>query len=1196
MRTLNLGVAIAGALLVLGVTSAGCVADRPARNGVFNENQYVRKDFLIQGVDANGAATNQGDPGWLMRATVTETSTPNLLGSAIGIFGGLQAEVDLVRFRVTQDKLQMLNMVQLSNPIDTGATAPGVPGNNGTTAAPNTVSTTEEVVNAWPVTNVDLKYQVNLDGETTNFYQENQELDWQVRQWVKLQFDKNDFSDLAPMGFQANDLIAQCADVANASATLVTDSFVIDGADDTDISNDYMEFTVQVSLPMKFTDQTCLTAYGPMLQNSLLVNHTAVTVNLKYSFERAVATPKYVPWILAEKDKIHTKYGPFLFTTFNRDNDTGLIAANQYVGRFDPTKPIVWYFDRSIPENYKSIFRNKGNAADPTTIQGATNALLAKAHAVEPTTTAQLQFLEYNDGGIVRNYGDIRYNFLRWASDQDLQDSFAGVTMPGFDPRNGEIVNEGIEFNDFAVLNYYNTRIDSFLTSVGAGLSDPIPSGSCTPGQTLPVVTLDEINTRNATDTLFTKMQQYLQLNSTDPNNNHLGPSDFAATANETDPDFLNAYLALAPYELFADPAMNLFVTPEGQQGVFGPAAVWQDLQQETTFQQNAALINAGKTPYVAAEGTPGVAAAAEFMNTMRAATNAHLKLPQVLAFNQRNVHMDAPGSFSLETVMEQDSRQCVNGQWESAAQWEQHIIDTYWQQVLWHEFGHSMGLEHNFMGNVDQYNFTPQTSANGTILTDSAGHNLYNMYSSSIMEYSASPARLAWTQGWGAYDVAAITWIYANNGVNTASASATKAAPLTTRSGQVDATYPYNDPYGFCPATGYCPTTSTINERQFLRCDENHLTYSPLCRQGDLGVTPSEIMANEINNYEWTYQWRNFRNYLKVWNESAYANSVAGIFTDNRRFLSQWAFDWSPGDLEAELYRIGITPPASAPSAVDYYSQLTNKFFVEMSKTNQMIVAFDEAVIQESAGERPYATVYDDFFGDETQQGIILDKFFAMQGFVGLWESNNYDQNQAGSFISSWGDFDYYAGSAYQSVAETALSAMIGSQYDAYTYFIPTAVALFAQDSHSPSYIAGGGRIAIKDWIGGWTFNREQDFVDYFKNIAVESEVCTDFSSCTYDVTDPQAVPKAEDTQIFTGPDGLNYIYMYMPDRNQWVLARQDRNIVMWRLIEQYNLDLIGNVDDGTGPLYGYEYQIKYTIDAYEAYEQTSETANATQ
>ena len=58
------------------------------------------------------------------------------------------------------------------------------------------------MVNAWPATNVDLKYRVNLDGEKTNFYEENQELDWQVRQWVKLNFDKNDFSDFAPLGLE----------------------------------------------------------------------------------------------------------------------------------------------------------------------------------------------------------------------------------------------------------------------------------------------------------------------------------------------------------------------------------------------------------------------------------------------------------------------------------------------------------------------------------------------------------------------------------------------------------------------------------------------------------------------------------------------------------------------------------------------------------------------------------------------------------------------------------------------------------------------------------------------------------------------------------------------------------------------------------------------------------------------------------
>src|SRR5579871_2770753 len=142
-----------GVLVLGGMAGSGCVADRPSRNGVFNENQYVRKDFLIQGTDANGQAAGQ-DPGWLMRATVTETSTPNLLGSTIGVWGGAQGDVKLVRFRVTQDKLQLLDQMQYSAPVNPDPMT-GAPG------APNTTGTTEAVINAWPVTNVDLKYRVN---------------------------------------------------------------------------------------------------------------------------------------------------------------------------------------------------------------------------------------------------------------------------------------------------------------------------------------------------------------------------------------------------------------------------------------------------------------------------------------------------------------------------------------------------------------------------------------------------------------------------------------------------------------------------------------------------------------------------------------------------------------------------------------------------------------------------------------------------------------------------------------------------------------------------------------------------------------------------------------------------------------------------------------------------------------------------
>jgi hypothetical protein len=1276
MRIKSFTTAIVGALVVLGL---GCVADRPARNGVFNENQYVRKDFLIQGTDANGNAAGT-DPGWLMRATVSETSTPNVLGSAIDIWGGLMGDVNLVRFRVTQDKLQLLSMLQFSNPVNTV-------GNNNIVAS-NPDSTTAAIVNAWPATNVDLKYRVNLDGETTNFYEENQELDWEVRQWVKLQFDKNDFSDLAPLGTFRNEWINKCADTVNASATLVTDSFVMEGDEDTDPSNDYMEFTVQVALPMNFNDSTCLSAYGIMATTALemVPPRTTVTVNLKYSFKRATppAQITYKPLILAEKDPIRRKYGPILMTTFDRDEATQLIAANQYVGRYDPAKPIVWYFDQNFPENYKCIFRTaKGcptGAGAPVTIEAATNALLAQAAAANPEIAPKpitVSFLEYNAPDpactpsgtttcppLVRQYGDIRYNFLRWASDQDIQDSFAGVTMPGYDPRTGEMVNQGIEFNDFAVLNYYVERIDSFLVQVGASsgvnqatwpsVPPGMKSSTCTVGQTLPVVDATDISVHDASSTLFTKMQQYLNLNGPDPTNNHLGPKDFVDIPNSTDPTFLNAYLAIAPYELFADPTTNPFVIPEGQAAVFGPSAVWQDMQNETTFQQTAATINSGKTPY----SPNGVLAAANFMNQMRSATDAHMQHQLTLTRQSPYEKRDVPDSFSLETVMEQDSRQCVcsdgttncgigsaDGTWETRDQWVQHIIDTYWQQVLWHEFGHSMGLEHNFMGSIDQPNFTAQRDKNGNVLCDdgstgskttcTTGHTLYDMYSSSVMEYSSNPARLAWTQGWGYYDAAAITWIYANNGVNTKSASAGKTAPVGNLSGQVDKTYPYFDPNGYCTAgSPDCNTSVQANttdgayERRFLRCDETHLKYSPLCRQGDTGVTPSEIIANEIDTYEWQYIWRNFRNYNKVWDVSNYANNVAGTIVDMRRFLSQWYFDWDPGNIADTLHRIGIVPPpnsdnGSGVSSMDYYNVVTQAFFTEMSKTNSMVAAFDEAVIQQAAGERPYATVYDDFYGDETQQGIILDKFFAMQSFVGLWVSDNYDQNQAGTYISSWGDFGFDA--SYNTVAQTAVRSMVGSQYASYPYFIPTAVALFAQDTHSPSFVevvgtveggAGGGTASPfpqendKDWIGGWVFYRQEDLINFFRTIALNSCAnntdlcltnCVNFDTCTYDVTDPTQVNQNLDGQIagippgeFTGPDGLNYMYAYVASRNEWVVARQDRNIVTWQALVNFNTNLYQAHDDGSNGQYQYEYQIEYTIDSYETYEQTAATSDS--
>ena len=157
------------------------------------------------------------------------------------------------------------------------------------------------------------------------------------------------------------------------------------------------------------------------------------------------------------------------------------------------------------------------------------------------------------------------------------------------------------------------------------------------------------------------------------------------------------------------------------------------------------------------------------------------------------------------------------------------------------------------------------------------------------------------------------------------------------------------------------------------------------------------------------------------------------------------------------------------------------------------MVAAFHKAVIQQSAGERPYKTVYDKYYGDVTQQGIILDKLFAMQGFVGIWPTDNYDQNQAGYYIASYSGI---GDSSYQYVAQDTVSSMIGGQYDVFPYFVPLAVAQFAQDTHDPSFF---GRIEARDWIGGHVFNRLDDFLSYFRDIAVQNNLdgCPDMDSC---------------------------------------------------------------------------------------------------
>ncbi len=315
----------------------------------------------------------------------------------------------------------------------------------------------------------------------------------------------------------------------------------------------------------------------------------------------------------------------------------------------------------------------------------ATNAILEKTGK-----PIRLTFLNYNDAsklgdgaGPSRQFGDIRYNIMRWVSDFDTQDLFAGATPIGWDPRTGEVIHGSITFNDGAVRDYYVQRIDAFLQTVGAsaGLGNNAPAskggwqtGPCSNGATAQIVNQAVVDDHNAADSLYQKMQQYLNLHGPNPNDDHIGPQDMTAASTE-DADFYNAYFTLVPYEIFQDPDANLFVTREGGQGVYGtPGSTWNALKAEAQFQAVSAQISNGIDPTggpAASTGATDPVAWASFAEKMKDLTTAHQNFLKIAAING-GLRLDAPGAFSVETVMEQDAQQCVNGQWQTQDQWVQ--------------------------------------------------------------------------------------------------------------------------------------------------------------------------------------------------------------------------------------------------------------------------------------------------------------------------------------------------------------------------------------------------------------------------------------------------------------------------------------------------------------------------------------------
>ena len=422
-------------------------------------------------------------------------------------------------------------------------------------------------------------------------------------------------------------------------------------------------------------------------------------------------------------------------------------------------------------------------------------------------------------------------------------------------------------------------------------------------------------------------------------------------------------------------------------------------------------------------------------------------------------------------------ARTCVDGKWESNEAFTERIIEDVVFHVAIHELGHNLSLRHNFYGSVD------------------AAHIHEGDLSSSVMDYVWSPYEAGTNRTWGAYDEAALKWIYGTEEVR-----------------------------------------EEVMAEDFLYCTDEHRFRSPLCRAHDLGITPSQIVLNAIERYDWLYNFRNRRAYRKFWDTGWYNSQVASAIYPLMRMWYLAIFDWGGGGIQEVLKRQDQVDESRAVLTDQEYDEISVDFYNDVSASIDLIMAFYDAVINQPASLRNYQTEYDPYYGDILRLGIVLDKLHSVYAFMDVQEVYDYSPNIY-TYVAM---YDVPFGSKNASLAQRVMDNMLGSSYDTFRWFRYLGINLFAWATNGNDI----GNLALKERIAIRRFENRGEFIEEFGEEALFAATAEDNSA-----------------QFFIH-EGEQWIYTYLPDQGWHLVANEARSPVSYRFIKEYNESINANAN----------------------------------
>ena len=1070
-------------ILSLLITLSSCVDHRDLRTEVFNENVYLPKSFLTQ---ENPHTPGSGDSAWLMKSTMVKMSVPS---PDLGFYMAFPSETKYVRFQFGPEKAEI---------VDDKEYAPKVPDHQGQTNV-TSPALARAVLNSWTGTHVDIRMKDNLDGERTNVIEENRESPWEDRQYFKVNLAKGDIPDINMIHWAISDYyIGECLKLR--SVAVVPDSFELEEQAATG-GDDYMSWTVAVTYE--------LAVYGGGYYCGDLftdiTDRSTFTFHIKHAFWR-LPRRDYKAVEIKEKDPVQKTISmlnapPEVFY----DPQTALPGARSYLMRFDPRKPHTFYFGESFPDRYKDHFR-KDITKQVNDLMQSINVPMridfkdwnydAKCEGVtcgEGESCARGECCSGTDcKPMNRNIGDPRWSMIHYHSVPSTT-GIGGMSEITYDPRTGESLASHLNMYDWGAALVVNF-VEDYLKEVTPDAFDDKNSPLKTPCKPGDVVALDpkKIEDKHQKTSLYTKLETYMGQKA-----ENWVPKHSA--------DFPKYMRMLLPDLRFAYPGYNEYV--------YGSTEWQQELgkleQKDREFRALTASLERGESPFGGTNllDQGAMQHALDVVKQTKEGLRNQQRLEAFRRMGRRHVMEDKIG-WELGPAIARSGRMCkTNGQWETREQWQQRIVDGWFLGTVTHEFGHNLGLGHNFYGSLDKPHFEN------------------NDITSSIMEYSYTYADGVDQPQFKPYDRMALKWVY--GGVD------------TTGNGKCDVGENFQTNPKECQ--------KQAGDELWLFCDDEHTYFSPLCTWHDIGTTPTEIIKNEIDKYEWQYKFRNFRAYRKFWNTLSYSSRIGNTLYPLRRFLHLWGVDWYGSNIKNNLMLLGVKGDEY------FFNSLTDEFNDEMGQANRLTANFYKAILQQSAGERSYATKFDSFYGDVTQQGIIMDKYYAMLLFLGLWPIDDYDQN-----IYAYMAFhEYSLGNAqFYSDTQEITDSMIGGQYDVYPWFKPLAVLVFAQDTGDINF----SDRSKQKWIEMKRFSQVQNMVDYYG-------------------FDPRTEALTTDNpyQVFKDQDGAQWIYYFVQDRNEHLTASKDKNPTAFKIIwdqnESINVNKYGSTDD---------FEIKYYCDYY--------------